>query len=289
MVDNEWPLSTIGNEREAAQFKGGVTYDAVKHLLSTKYDFTSIMDVIGIKPIESMFEDLYLTSSQTEAELRSLLNNNTKLIPVAHELSEYDQANISLLYPGKNLLLPLPSAGTAAGIGKSTSTSIQDSTRNTISRIRHYCALLDLEHVAESLEAAAMQADWPQVRDGYQKAMQASMKAIWDIRSAKLDNKKSGRAHFPHRALEPVSGPTPSRPFKDILYDKLDALFGPTGNQYFALQLPTRYLDKNTFAYKATGIYSNFTKPSMLPSETSRSLVLTSSSSRRERSGIPPD
>lgn len=36
---------------------------------------------------------------------------------------------------------------------------------------------------------------------------------------------------------------------------------GPGGGQYFALQFPTRFLDKQTYAYKLDGYFSRFNKP----------------------------
>ncbi|KAE8229463.1 hypothetical protein CF326_g5566, partial [Tilletia indica] len=51
-------------------------------------------------------------------------------------------------------------------------------------------------------------------------------------------------------------------PFIERLYSELNNKFGPKGGtQYLALQFPTRYLDKRSYAYNADGIYSQFNKP----------------------------
>jgi hypothetical protein len=68
---------------------------------------------------------------------------------------------------------------------------------------------------------------------------------------------------LPTASHDAPAGSAPSdTPFKDLLYEKMNGLFGPSGNQYLALQLPSRFLDKGSFAYKTEGVYSNFTKPS---------------------------
>ncbi|KAJ1021938.1 hypothetical protein NDA16_003700 [Ustilago loliicola] len=50
-------------------------------------------------------------------------------------------------------------------------------------------------------------------------------------------------------------------PFIEVLYKKLINFFPPGEGQYFALQFPTRYLDKASFAYDTSGVFSRFEKP----------------------------
>jgi hypothetical protein len=51
--------------------------------------------------------------------------------------------------------------------------------------------------------------------------------------------------------------------FKNVLWSKLNEIFGPSegGSSFLSVQSPTRYLDKDTFSYKMEGAYSNFVKP----------------------------
>ena len=51
--------------------------------------------------------------------------------------------------------------------------------------------------------------------------------------------------------------------FKAVLWEKLNSFFGPSGeaDSFLSIQSPTRYLDKDEFAYDLEGIYSNFVKP----------------------------
>ncbi|RBR24702.1 uncharacterized protein FIESC28_02475 [Fusarium coffeatum] len=70
-------------------------------------------------------------------------------------------------------------------------------------------------------------------------------------------------------APPPTAGPShaenadkpPTNSFIYQLYDKLSTLYCPGGGQYFALQFPTRFLDKDTFAYELKGQFSRFNKP----------------------------
>ncbi|SPO47202.1 uncharacterized protein PSANT_04890 [Moesziomyces antarcticus] len=50
-------------------------------------------------------------------------------------------------------------------------------------------------------------------------------------------------------------------PFIKVMYDKLLNFFPPGDGQYFALQFPTRYLDKASFAYDTSSVFSRFEKP----------------------------
>lgn len=50
-------------------------------------------------------------------------------------------------------------------------------------------------------------------------------------------------------------------PFIKVMYDKLMNFFPPGDGQYFALQFPTRYLDKASFAYDTSSVFSRFEKP----------------------------
>lgn len=50
-------------------------------------------------------------------------------------------------------------------------------------------------------------------------------------------------------------------PFIKLLYDRLLNFLPPGEGQYFALQFLTRYLDKESYAYDTSGVFSRFEKP----------------------------
>ncbi|KAF5242674.1 hypothetical protein FANTH_8583 [Fusarium anthophilum] len=68
-------------------------------------------------------------------------------------------------------------------------------------------------------------------------------------------------AQVPDTTPASVSPDTGTKSFIYQLYDKLSTLYCPGGGQYFALQFPTRFLDKDTFAYELDGNFSRFNKP----------------------------
>ncbi|KAH7027231.1 uncharacterized protein B0I36DRAFT_247443, partial [Microdochium trichocladiopsis] len=62
----------------------------------------------------------------------------------------------------------------------------------------------------------------------------------------------------PQHTVEAAAG---DGSFVQLLYKKLSELYCPGGGQYFALQFPTRFLDKQSYAYALDGYFSRFNKP----------------------------
>ncbi|KAI0050873.1 hypothetical protein FA95DRAFT_1676382 [Auriscalpium vulgare] len=253
-----------------------IKYDDVQDLVSTKYDFTSVMDSMNIKAKDIAVD--YLSRYSLETDLDRLLDDaEDRAIKVCYELSPYDQANIALLYPGKLLLQSPPTSEVRTApfeLARSTGGE---------SLVRIYGSLLGLKsETIAILEDHARNARWTKLRQIYVIALKESMREHWATGIEELQKhalqeelqkqglqQATGKPSYGlpvrHRGVE--SKPSvlpPIKPFKDLLYEKLDSIFGSTGNQYLALQLPTRYLDKSSFAYKTSGIYSNFTKPTVV-------------------------
>ncbi|KAI0058158.1 hypothetical protein BV25DRAFT_1296423 [Artomyces pyxidatus] len=248
-----------------------IQYDDVKHLLSTKYDFTTVMDVINIQA-RNMAVDL-ISRYSLDVDWDSVLDDHDR-VKVTYKLSEYDIANIALLYPGR-LLIGAVIPGEEAPFDLHLQPADPDTERR-ISTVRHYCEILGLSQEAtDIIEEHAAYARWTSLRRDYLVALQEAMSKYWREHIEAFQRQILGQVVKPtpsrglnppdprrQRALDPSTPvPPPNKSFKDILYEKLDSVFGSTGNQYLALQLPTRYLDKSSFAYKTSGIYSNFTKP----------------------------
>ncbi|KAI0061320.1 hypothetical protein BV25DRAFT_1826806 [Artomyces pyxidatus] len=259
-TENQKPA--VGDKDKLKQ-TSTIKYDDVGHLVSTKYDFTSVMDGMSIK-VREMAADL-ISRYSFDVDWNAILNVHNR-IKLNYELSEYDIANIALLYPGKRLI--------AAVIpGEEPPYDLAEHNHG-VSTVRHYCEILGLTPQAtDILEEHATHARWTSLREDYLVALQEAMRKYWQEAVEELQKKALGQV-VPSRGLKPPEPgrrfraldpsqpvPPPVKPFKDLLYEKLDSIFGSTGNQYLALQLPTRYLDKSSFAYKTTGIYSNFTKP----------------------------
>ncbi|KAI0061358.1 hypothetical protein BV25DRAFT_780912 [Artomyces pyxidatus] len=248
-----------------------IQYDDMKHLISTKYDFTTVMDVINVQA-RNMAVDLILRYS-LDVDWESVLDEHDR-VKATYRLSEYDIANIALLYPG-GMLVGATLPGDKAPFELHLQPADPD-TGHQISTVRYYCKRLGIAQAAtDIIEEHAAYARWTSLRRDYLAALQEAMSEYWRAHIQEYQREVLGQAVKPSpsyglkppvprrlRALDPSQPvPAPVKPFKDLLYEKLDSIFGSTGNQYLALQLPTRYLDKSSFAYKTTGIYSNFTKP----------------------------
>ncbi|KAI0060344.1 hypothetical protein BV25DRAFT_1888300 [Artomyces pyxidatus] len=244
-----------------------IKYDDVGHLISTKYDFTSIMDGMNVKVRDAAADIIFRYS--LDVDWNAIMDDHDR-IKINYDLSEYDIANISLLYPGQRLI------GTIIP-GEEPPHDLKEYKRG-VSIVRNYCDTLGLTAEAtDTLEEHAMYARWTSLRKDYLAALQVAMRKYWQEVGEELQRQVLGQVVKPQHGLKPpIPGPRfraldpsnpvppPVKPFKDLLYEKLDSIFGSTGNQYLALQLPTRYLDKSSFAYKTTGIYSNFTKPTVV-------------------------
>ncbi|RFN45095.1 hypothetical protein FIE12Z_10665 [Fusarium flagelliforme] len=81
------------------------------------------------------------------------------------------------------------------------------------------------------------------------------------FRSARPPN--AGPSHAEGSVTLPINPPADTGTNSSIyqLYDKLSALYVPDGGQYTALQFPTRFLDKDTFADQLEENLSRFNKP----------------------------
>ncbi|KAI0050912.1 hypothetical protein FA95DRAFT_499075 [Auriscalpium vulgare] len=301
-----------------------IEYNDIQHLVSTKYDFSSVMDVSGTNEKNIVNKELlsrYSFDMTLGFEEGWLFVG--KQVKVWYNLSLYDQANIALLYPGKRLLIPLEADVKASPFELQRSTDDKNQ-----SLVHMYGSRLGLnQETIEILEDHARNARWTKLRDIYIEAIRESMKEAWtdnikELQKLVLDKEKMKKAKAAEeaaerkaaqkkaeaaqkkagaerkkaeaerkkaeeaeaweetdraekktklhdrpvrqRAVDPEEKSPPPKPFKDLLYETLDSIFGSTGNQYLSLQLPTRYLDKSSFAYKTSGIYSNFTKPTVV-------------------------
>lgn len=254
----------------------------LEHLTSTKCDFSSIMQVMGVR-----------TDGDTQAyTLHPTFNPPADyILPVFYALSVYDQANIALMYPGANLLTGEKRSDGLFALAMEKS--------NT--KICYYGRRIGLDDsVIILLETCARRADWPKLRESYLGALKLVMKSAFESRLDKLREETppaSGVTKSPQHSVPPPPRPPITQPARDAptvpppvkppitrpardapptatggansgasfantLYDKINSLFNPLGSQYLALQLPSRYVHKGTFEYKASGIYSNFIKPS---------------------------
>jgi hypothetical protein len=197
------------------------------------------------------------------------------------QLSPHDQANIAFLHPGAKL---------------------KDDDGS--SRIGMHCKTLQLGPETQTqLEEVAGKSEWHQFRKIYLDALKkrtgeilADKDKIIDEISATIsssdlektplpeinppsDTKPStenepsteakpsaGIADRPARAANPDQTPgiAKTKSLLEILYEQLVKSIGPSGAQILTLQYPTRYLAKEEFQFEMTGIYSNFTKPTVV-------------------------
>lgn len=222
-----------------------------KQVIGTRFDVASIMNVPG-STVQKKFKDR-LKDYGFGAE------NLTKLrIPWLTQLSTHDKMHVALIYPGAHLL---------ANFAKSPPDLKPNPENTTKSVIRSHCETLGIPgDDVTYLEGFAQDAKWTMFRAKYLLSLNRAMETKWSELDKLVKTKGDGCRVFsipqnPVHGLPTLPSTSPSPSFKDILYEKLNNIFGPSGNQYLALQLPSRYLDKETFVYKTAGIYSNFTKP----------------------------
>lgn len=225
-------------------------------LISTKYDFGSLMDArnqqLAADVTKEMIDLVGLGSVPV-----STLPPERRRLAIAYDLSPYDKANFALLYPGPELLKP-------AQVGNRT-------------LLEAYLSSLSLDvnsSAGRRVFQYARAGDWEMVRQQYMTMLQdQEMELVPKLKALVTNLKNLG----PQRSLvgeperigeQPVAQPTARAKdpgdLADILYTKLSGVFKTSGDQYLALQLPARYLDKNTFSYKTDGIYSQFLKPTVV-------------------------
>lgn len=130
--------------------------------------------------------------------------------------------------------------------------------------------------LVKTLEDHAKKGEWQTIRSKYleAKAKEVADKAVliktWSSKQLKEARKAPGAAHGQraHALTTDLKGPekafeAPMPAMKEVLWEKLNQLFGPSAHStsFLTLQSPARYLDKAEFSYKMEGIYSNFVKP----------------------------
>lgn len=80
-----------------------------------------------------------------------------------------------------------------------------------------------------------------------------------------VSNSTSGEAHESPKErpslAHAATKSTPNQNFADELYERLEFLFKPSGNQYLSLQLPTRDLQHEKFYQRVSGAYSHLDEP----------------------------
>jgi hypothetical protein len=142
-----------------------------------------------------------------------------------------------------------------------------------------HCAILglDVDLVAE-LSELAENGEWSGLRMKYlsyhRDQLAKEKKLLEDLTQEDIAaHRKNVPVHVSHgqrmQAAQEISStlrksfeaPVPN--FKNILWSKLNEVFGPSegATSFLTVQSPTRYLDKDTFSYKMEGAYSNFVKP----------------------------
>lgn len=153
-------------------------------------------------------------------------------------------------------------------------------TNEGLTVISTHCAILGVPaDVVQELEDLAKKGQWTDMRMkylNYQKKLVTDQAAVITKMTDKELEAARKIAPVPvahgqkYQAPSDTSVPSPDKAFdapmpllKEILWSKLNELFGPSqhSTSSLSIQSPARYLDKDSFSYKMEGVYSNFVKP----------------------------
>jgi hypothetical protein len=183
--------------------------------------------------------------------------------------SDIDIANLALFHPGPHL----------ATLNDDLVTCSLVETDQGKTVLKTYCDILGVPTDIETkLGEFAKRGLWSALCNNYiayhRQRLADESKLILAMEDMPLDEfRKKGPIPSSHgqrmRAAQDISSalrksfeaPVPN--FKNILWSKLNEVFGPSegATSFLTVQSPTRYLDKDTFSYKMEGAYSNFVKP----------------------------
>ncbi|KAE8244742.1 hypothetical protein A4X13_0g6310 [Tilletia indica] len=191
-------------------------------------------------------------------------------VPYNTELSEMDKAYIVINYPRSKphpdapewtLEHALKVAGVPDGVKQEIMDLAEASRDNETGQIDPQ--EIRAAFTAYTTQQRAKELKQTRVKEAFSPARDSSRPAYANPKGPQEPEPAFGPPKLPgDEANAPDASDAPSESFIEILYKKLNEKFGPKGGtQYLALQFPTRYLDKRTYAYSADGIYSQFNKP----------------------------
>ncbi|EPQ29004.1 uncharacterized protein PFL1_03294 [Pseudozyma flocculosa PF-1] len=268
---------------------------AALKLKATKYDTGSVMDAIGNLARPDLARLLTTKGlEQAETEAFTIAGFPMERVRMSLRLSKYDKANIALLYPGPSNLVQR--RDDADEMYPWQLRRHEDDRTKTV--LEHYLALLQVEDAFGTIKVALEMGQWETARRKYLKALDAQMGREYDSRkvleqavleqmdirrqTAAAHGDANGEVRYyatwkedlddapsaahavngqPDTSTGSDSAAKNEGPFIETLYKKLLNYFPPGVGQYFALQFPTRFIDKESYAYDTSGIFSRFEKP----------------------------
>jgi hypothetical protein len=209
-----------------------------------------------------------LLTCSGDGRVEELHEWNNKGFKLVYAPSAIDTANLAMFHPGPHLA--------TLNSDSATGTLVVDDRGSPV--LMTYCAILGIPvELATELGEHAKRGQWALIRYRYLlhhknrlKEEAAVMRHLIDTMVPAAQPIAPVRKHGQRmRAAQDISStlrksfeaPIPN--FKNILWSKLNEVFGPSegATSFLTVQSPTRYLDKETFSYKMEGAYSNFVKP----------------------------
>ncbi|KAI1062937.1 hypothetical protein LB507_005566 [Fusarium sp. FIESC RH6] len=174
-------------------------------------------------------------------------------IPYNLSLSDLDKAYMILQYPRKNMHEKAAKDGWSIEKALTVIGAPPDVTKKVLTFIkddRDPFGEISPVHIRDVIK------DWTRAAHGHVEDGKENSTPL-------LGSRPTGPAHAdkPPAPTTNAAADTGTSSFIYQLYDKLSTLYCPGGGQYFALQFPTRFLDKDTFAYELDGNFSRFNKP----------------------------
>ncbi|KAJ4114755.1 hypothetical protein NW768_011309 [Fusarium equiseti] len=179
-------------------------------------------------------------------------------IPYNNKLSDLDKAYMILQYPRKNMHPQAEKDGWSIEKALKVIGAPPDVTCKVLDFVKY-----DRDDFGEisPVNIREVIKNWTRATHGH---VEDGGQNPTPFRSARLANIGPSQAQGSDEPAANLPSDTDNKSFIYQLYDKLSTVYSPVGGQYYALQFPSRFMDKEQFAYELEENLSRFNKSAVV-------------------------